>query len=249
MPESPNHITLETDSDKIAWLTFDQPDSKVNLLDSATLGFLEQRISELESRIATGQPVAVVIRSGKPGTFIAGADVTEFASITDAAEARAKSAEGQRILRRLSRLTVPTIAAIDGVCMGGGTELVLACDWRVATDASATKIGLPEVKLGIIPAWGGCVRLPRLVGVQRALKIILTGSAASAARAKRWGLVDRVMSAEDFEDHVRAFAIEAMRKRVERAPRRQSFRDRLLEGTGPGRSMLFNGARKQALKT
>ncbi len=249
MPESPSPITLETDSDKIAWLTFDQPDSNVNLLVSATMEVLEQKISELESRIATGQPVAVVFRSGKPGTFIAGADVTEFAAVSDAAEARAKSAEGQRILQRLSRLTVPTIAAIDGACMGGGTELALACDWRVASDSPATKIGLPEVKLGIIPAWGGSVRLPRLVGVQRALKIILTGSAAPAARAARWGLIDRVVSAQDFEDQIREFAIDAVRKRVERAPRRQSFRDRLLEGTGPGRSMLFSAARKQALAT
>jgi len=249
MPETPNPIALDIDSDKVAWLTLDQPDSKVNLLSSATMAFLDRRISELESRIATGQPVAVVIRSGKPGSFIAGLDVREFAKITDVDEARATSARGQRTFRRLGRLTVPTIAAIDGTCLGGGTELALACDWRLATDRGSTKIGLPEVKLGIIPGWGGCVRLPRLIGIQRALRTILTGSTVPAERAARWGLVDRVYGVDGFEDHIRAFAIDAIRGRVERPARRISFRDRLLEGTGPGRRMLFAAARKEAEKT
>lgn len=249
MSDNPNPIDIDIDSDKIAWLTFDLPDSKVNLLGSATMGFLDQRISELESRIATGQPVAVVFRSGKRGTFIAGADVREFAAMADSADAQAKSSEGQRIFRRLERLTVPTIAAIDGTCMGGGAELALACDWRLATDRASTKIGLPEVRLGIIPAWGGCVRLPRLIGIQRALKMILTGSSTPADRAARWGLVDRVFAVDDFEAAVRAFVIEVVRGKVERTPRPMSLRDRFLERTGPGRRTLFGAARKQALKT
>jgi len=245
---SSNPIALDVDSDKIAWLTLDLADSKVNLLGSATMAFLDERLSELESRIATGQPVAVVIRSGKPGTFIAGADVREFARVGGPGEAKAKSAEGQRIFRRLDRLTVPTIAAIDGVCMGGGTELALACDWRVATDRASTKIGLPEVKLGIIPGWGGCVRLPRTIGIQRALKMILTGSSVPADRCARWGLIDRVFTVDHFQDGVGAFAIDVVRGRVERSPRPMSFKDKLLERTGPGRRTLFGAARKQALK-
>jgi 3-hydroxyacyl-CoA dehydrogenase/enoyl-CoA hydratase/3-hydroxybutyryl-CoA epimerase len=248
MAEGPNPIALDIDSDKIAWLTFDQPESKVNLLGSAAMGFLDQRLAELESRIATGQPVALVIRSGKPDSFIAGADVREFTSV-DAEGARAKSAEGQRIFKRLSRLTVPTIAAIDGRCMGGGTELALACDWRVASDSPSTKIGLPEVKLGIIPAWGGCVRLPRLVGIQRALRMILTGSGIPFDRAKRWGLVDQVVPADDLEKALGRFAMDAVRGLMKPTVRVTSFRDKLLEGTGIGRRLLFNGARKQALKT
>ena len=249
MVEGPNPIALDIDSDKIAWLTFDQADSKVNLLGSATMGFLDQRLSELESRIATGQPIAVVIRSGKPGTFIAGADVTEFADVADEEEARARSAEGQRIFQRLSRLTVPTIAAIDGLCMGGGTEMALACDWRVASDSPSTKIGLPEVKLGIIPGWGGCVRLPRLVGIQRALKMILTGSGIPATRAKRWGLVDHVVPADDLDSGLSRFAMDVVRGLATRPARSPSMRDRILEGTGFGRNLVFKGARKQALKT
>ncbi|MDH3732703.1 MAG: 3-hydroxyacyl-CoA dehydrogenase NAD-binding domain-containing protein [Gemmatimonadota bacterium] len=249
MTEGPNPIALDIDSDKIAWLTLDQSDSRVNLLGSATMGFLDQRFSELESRIATGQPVAIVIRSGKPGTFIVGADVREFGEVSSAAEARARSHEGQRIFQRLSRLTVPTIAAIDGSCMGGGTELALACDWRIASDRSSTKIGLPEVKLGIIPAWGGCVRLPRLIGIQRALRMILRGDGSAASKAKRWGLADRVFPADGFEEHLRKFVVDIVLGQVERSPRAQSFRDRLLEGTGPGRTLLFNRARKEAVKT
>lgn len=250
MSETPAPITLDIDSDKIAWLTFDLPGSKVNLLGSETMRLLDRRVSELESRIATGQPVAVVIWSGKPKTFIAGADVREFAGVDSAAEAKAKSAEGQRVFRRLSRLTVPVIAAIDGACLGGGTELALACDWRLATDRAAAKIGLPEVKLGIIPAWGGCVRLPRLIGVQRALEMILGGSAVSAARAKRWGLVDRVFPVEGFQKAVRLFAIDVVRgqEKRENESRSVSFRDRLLEDTGIGRKILFGTARKRTEK-
>ncbi len=245
MSDTPAPITLDIDSDKIAWLTFDVADSKLNLLGSETMRVLDRRVSELESRIATGQPVAVVLWSGKPGTWIAGADVREFSDIDDADGARVKSAEGQRTFRRLGRLTVPVIAAIDGVCLGGGTEMALACDWRLATDRSSTKIGLPEVKLGIIPAWGGCVRLPRVIGVQRALDMILGGSSVSAARAQRWGLVDRVFPVEGFQSAVRTFAIDVVRGQEKRRPRSVSLKDRLLERTGPGRKILFAAARKQ----
>jgi len=250
MSETPARITLDIDSDKIAWLIFDLPGSKVNLLGSETMRLLDRRVSELESRIATGQPVAVVLWSGKPKTFIAGADVREFAGVDSAAEAKAKSAEGQRVFRRLSRLTVPVIAAIDGVCLGGGTEAALACDWRLATNRAATKIGLPEVKLGIIPAWGGCVRLPRLIGVQRALEMILGGSAVSAARAQRWGLVDRVFPVEGFQKAVRLFAIDVVRgqEKRENESRSASLTDRLLEDTGLGRKILFVTARKRTLR-
>ncbi len=249
MSEMPPPITLEIDSDKIAWLTFDLADARVNLLNSEVMALLDRRVSELESRIATGHPVAIVIASGKPGTFIAGADVTEIETIEDSEDGRRKSTEGQRIFRRLERLTVPTIAAIDGVCLGGGTELALACDWRVGSDGPATRIGLPEIRLGIIPGFGGSVRLPRLVGIQRALKMILTGKSLPADRALEAGLLDRVFRADSFRDEVGAFAMQTVLGRAERRERRVALRDRMLEGTGPGRRLLFSGARKQALAT
>ena len=246
MSETPSPITLEIDSDKIAWLTFDLPDSKVNLLGADVMELLDRRISELESRIATGHPVAVIVWSGKEGTFIAGADVGEIEGIESAEDGRRKSALGQRIFRRLERLTVPTIAAIDGTCLGGGTELALACRWRVASDRSGTEIGLPEVRLGILPGWGGTVRLPRRVGIQRALRIILGGKPVDASRALRYGLVDRVFRSESFRDEVKDFAMQTVLRQVEREERELSLRDRLLENTGPGRRILFAQARKRA---
>ena len=248
MLEIPPPITLEIDSEKIAWLTFNLPDSKVNLLSSDVMELLNRRLSELESRIATGNPIAVVVRSGKSGSFIAGAVLQEIAAISDPEVGRAKSAEGQRIFRRLDRLTVPTIAAINGTCLGGGTELALCCKWRVGSDGPQTKIGLPEVRLGFIPGFGGSVRLPRLIGIRRALNMILTGKAISSTQAHRWGLLDRVFRADSFEVEVRAFAMRVVRREETQAPRTLTFRDRLLEDTSLGRRTIFKGARKQVLK-
>jgi 3-hydroxyacyl-CoA dehydrogenase/enoyl-CoA hydratase/3-hydroxybutyryl-CoA epimerase len=248
MGERAEAISLSVDTDKIAWLTFDQPDAKVNLLTTEVMAELDHRLSELESRIATGQPLAVVVRSGKPGTFIAGADVGEIAAIENAADGETKSREGQRIFRRLERLTIPTIAAIDGLCLGGGTELALACEYRVASDRGTTRIGQPEVRLGIIPGFGGSVRLPRLLGIQRALKMILGGSASSADRALRSGLVDRVLRHDRFEDATRQFVREVLFEKVTRRERKLSLWNRFLEHTAPGRRILFTTARKQAAK-
>ena len=209
---------------------------------------LNRRLSELESRIATGNPIAVVVRSGKSGSFIAGAVLQEIGAISDPEVGRSKSAKGQRILRRLDRLTVPTIAAINGTCLGGGTELALCCKWRVGSDRPQTKIGLPEVRLGFIPGFGGSVRLPRLIGIRRALNMILTGKAISSKQALGWGLLDRVFRADSFEVEVRAFVMRVVRREETRAPRRLAFRDRLLEDTRLGRRTIFKGARKQVLK-
>lgn len=246
MGERAEAISLSVDTDKIAWLTFDQPEATVNLLGAEVMAELDHRLSELESRIATGQPLALVVRSGKPGTFIAGADIGEIAGIDDAADGETKSREGQRIFRRLERLTVPTIAAIDGLCLGGGTELALACQYRVASDSGSTRIGLPEVRLGIIPGFGGSVRLPRLIGIQRALKMILGGSALSPDRALRSGLVDRVLRHERFEESTREFVGEVLCGNFTRRERKLSLWNRFLEQTGPGRRILFATARKQA---
>ena len=248
MVETPAPLRLEIDSNKIAWLVFDTPDSRVNLLDSRLMRCLDQRLAELESRIATGYPVAVILWSGKPGTFIAGADVNEIALIEDEVDGRLKSAAGQRIFRRLERLGVPKIAAIDGACLGGGLELALACDWRVASDSRKTTLGLPEVRLGLIPGFGGSVRLPRLIGIQRALSMILTGRSVSARTAHRYGLVDQVFPREGFRAYVATVALDAVLGRVERLQPGLSTRDRFLEGTALGRRFLFGNARKRVLK-
>jgi len=243
--ESTSGLAFDIDRDHVGWLTFDRPDSSANVLTPALMKELDALLSQLESRIANGQILALVVHSAKEGAFIAGADVQAIADLSTAAEARAASAEGQRVFRRIERLRVPTIAAIDGACMGGGTELVLHCDYRVASDRSATAIGLPEVKLGILPGFGGTVKLPALVGMQNALGIILSGKPVRPSRALRLGLVDRVLSTARFTTEVRQFVGDVVGGRVEKSAPSLGFGERLLERTGPGRRIMFGAARKK----
>jgi 3-hydroxyacyl-CoA dehydrogenase/enoyl-CoA hydratase/3-hydroxybutyryl-CoA epimerase len=238
-------LRLEIGTDRIGRLVFDRPDSPVNLLTSEVLHRFESLVAELESRIANGQLTALVIESAKPDSFIAGADVGEIGSVTTAEQARAASSEGQRIFRRLERLRVPTIACIDGTCLGGGTELSLHCTHRIASDSGATKIGLPEVRLGIIPGFGGCVKLPKVVGLQRALDMILSGKSIPAARAARIGLVDRIIPDHALERGMKEFVSDVVAGRVPQARPKLSTRDRLIEGNPLGRKVLFSLAGKR----
>src|SRR5690625_4291893 len=120
-------LALEIDGDGVAWLVFDRPDSRVNLLSEQVMMRLDALLSEVEEHVRTGRAKALIIRSGKDGSFIAGADVSEIAGITDPMEAAEKAARGQSVFRRLERLPIPSVAMIDGTCLGGGTELALAC--------------------------------------------------------------------------------------------------------------------------
>ena len=240
----PGGMTFDVDRSHVGWLTIDQEGS-LNILSSEVLRSFDRLLAQLESRIANGQIHALGIRSGKPGTFIAGADVNEFIQLESAAEARAASAEGQRIFRRLQRLRVPSVAVIDGACLGGGTELVLHCDYRLATDRAATKIGLPEVRLGIIPGFGGTVRLPAVVGLQEALGIILSGKPVTARKAHRIGLVDRLVSPARLDRELDDFMTLVLSNRVPDLSRKVSLGTRLLEGTAIGRKILFAMARKR----
>jgi 3-hydroxyacyl-CoA dehydrogenase/enoyl-CoA hydratase/3-hydroxybutyryl-CoA epimerase len=244
--ESTSGLGFEVDRDHVGWLTFDRPDSSVNTLTPLLMQELDALLSQLESRIANGQIFALVVRSGKEGSFVAGADVEAIAALSSAADARAASAEGQRIFRRIERLRVPTIAAVDGACMGGGTELILHCNYRVASDRTSTSIGLPEVRLGILPGFGGTVKLPPLVGMQNALEIILSGKPVRPSRARQIGLVDEVVPAARFRKAVSEFAAGVIGDRVERAAPTLGLGQRLLEGTGPGRRIMFGAARKRA---
>jgi 3-hydroxyacyl-CoA dehydrogenase/enoyl-CoA hydratase/3-hydroxybutyryl-CoA epimerase len=237
-------MTFEVDRSHVGWLTFDQGDAP-NVLSNEVLRAFDRLLAQLESRIANGQIHALGIRSGKPGTFIAGADVREFADLESASAARAASAEGQRIFRRLQRLRVPTVAVIDGTCLGGGTELALHCTYRIATDRPSTRIGLPEVRLGIIPGFGGTVRLPAVVGLQEALRIILAGKSVGAGKAARIGLVDRVVAPARLERELDDFMTLVLSKRVPEQERSRSLTTRLLEGTAIGRKILFTMARRR----
>ncbi len=241
-------LTLEVSSDGVAWLVFDRPDAKVNLLTSAVMSRLDALLGEIEEGAAAGRIRTVVVRSGKPATFIAGADVGEIAGVVDPEQGEMASREGQRIFRRMEQLHAPTVAAIDGICLGGGTELVLACAHRIAADRRETRIGLPEVRLGILPGFGGSVRLPRLIGFQEALGLILTGSAVNARKALRIGLVDEIVHPAILYERARSLALEAAAGGARRKRPTLGVGARLLNRTPPGRSLVLSQAKKRVLK-
>jgi 3-hydroxyacyl-CoA dehydrogenase / enoyl-CoA hydratase / 3-hydroxybutyryl-CoA epimerase len=240
-------LTLDVEGDGVAWLVFDKPDARVNILSGAVLARLDELLGEIEAGARAGRIRAVVVRSGKDGRFTAGADVNEIASVTDASEAAAGAAQGQSVFRRLDLLPVPTVAAVDGTCLGGGTELILACDARIASDRPETKIGLPEIRLGIIPGFGGTTRLPRIIGLSDALGMILTGKTVSARKAQRTGLVSERIHPAVLYDRARALALEL----ANGAPlprRRRSLLKRALDRTPIGRRLVLRQARKQVLR-
>ena len=235
---------LDVAADGLGILTFDLPDEKVNKLSREVFG----ELAEILVRLSQDPRVrSLLVRSGKTDVFIAGADLKEFTKIGPD-EISAASARGQALFEQLARLPFPTVAAINGACLGGGTEFALACDYRVMSDAFTSRIGLPEVRLGIFPAWGGCVRLPRLIGLTAALDLILTGNQLDARRAKRVGLVDEAVPRAMFEDFARRFARSksGTGKRAARRARRPPLVS-ALEATPVGRRIIFEKARKKVL--
>jgi 3-hydroxyacyl-CoA dehydrogenase/enoyl-CoA hydratase/3-hydroxybutyryl-CoA epimerase len=190
------------DGSGVVRIVFDARDEKVNTLTEAVM----LSFRDLVDRLAEDRDVlGVVIHSGKSGNFIAGADVGEIQALTDPRQAADKARMGQEVFNRLEALPVPVVAAIHGSCLGGGTELALACTYRIASDDPATRIGLPEVRLGIVPGFGGTQRLPRLVGLRAALDLILTGRELRASKALRIGLVDAVVPPENLIDIARSW--------------------------------------------
>ena len=176
--------------DGIACLEFDLPGSKVNTLGAAVMTEFERL---LESLAADPRVRAIVLVSRKHDVFIAGADIDEIQALETEAQAAEASRFGQRVFARLEALGKPVVAAVHGACLGGGCEMVLACHWRILSDDPATRIGLPEVQLGILPGFGGTQRLPRVVGLQAALDMILTGKTLDARRALKSGLADEIV--------------------------------------------------------
>jgi 3-hydroxyacyl-CoA dehydrogenase / enoyl-CoA hydratase / 3-hydroxybutyryl-CoA epimerase len=250
MAESASHTSpsLRVDDQGVAWVTFDDPVRKHNVLDEPVMRRLAELLDELARGAATGQVRVVVFESAKPDSFIAGADVDAIAAIEDPAEGEAKSLLGQAIYLDLERLKVPTVAAIHGVCLGGGLELTLACRFRVCSDAPATRLGLPEVQLGLLPGWGGTTRLPRLLGLQAALGLLLQGEPVRASRARRLGLVSEVFPAELFRDEVRKFALEVPSLPDGASRPDRGLGKRLLEDSVPGRRIVLATAKRQVLK-
>ena len=193
MPYS--HLTFDV-ADRIATITVNRPD-KLNALNDALMGELGAAITEARER----RDVAGVLLTGAGRAFVAGADISELAGQT-AVEGKARAERGQRTFRLFETSPKPTIAAVNGFALGGGCELAMACHIRIASEKA--KFGQPEVKLGIVPGYGGSQRLPRLVGKGRALELLLTGDMIDAAEALRIGLVNRIVGAEELIATARA---------------------------------------------
>ena len=242
---------LDIDSRGVGVVTFCDPDRGQNVLTLEVMEVLESAVQEAEEAAASGVLRALLFRSAKPGSFIAGADVKAIAAVEDGREGIEAARLGQALFERIASLSVPTVAAIHGTCLGGGTELALSCDYRVAADDERTRIGLPEVQLGILPAWGGTTRLPRMVGLSAALGVILTGKALRVSKARRIGLVHRVLPRQQFDER----SLEMARALASgeglppgRKGRRRGLATRLLDGTAPGRALVLRGARGRVLK-
>ena len=240
---SSSTVRLDVDGGR-AEVVFDNPGGKAVVLTTAVMTRLDELLGEIERRASSGEIRSVIFRSAKDGMFVAGVNVDEIAGVTDPNEAREKARLGQLLFRRVDKLPVPTIAAIDGTCLGGGTELALACTWRIASDRPETKIGLPEVRLGIIPGFGGTTRLPRLVGLPSALDMILTGKTLDARRAQKIGLIDERMHPAVLLPRARELAAEAATGR--RPKRELSLQNRLM--AGPARSLVLKKARDGVMK-
>ena len=199
------HWKLDTDADNLTWLRFDKAGSATNTLSGGVIA----ELSTILDALAAAPPRGLIICSAKASGFIAGADVDEFATIQSAADGLAIVRRGWDVLNKLASLPFPTLALVRGFCMGGGLELALACRYRVAVDDPKTRMALPEVMLGIMPAWGGVKRLPRLVGPAAALDMLMTGKGIDAKRARKMGLVDASVPPRIMENTARMMLMEA----------------------------------------
>jgi 3-hydroxyacyl-CoA dehydrogenase/enoyl-CoA hydratase/3-hydroxybutyryl-CoA epimerase len=238
------NIVVKKDDDGSLVLILDVAGRSHNVFTRQVLTDLD---AALERVSVFGAPV-LVVRSGKKTGFLAGADLNEFLAVKDAEGAKALSALGQAVFNKLASLRMPTVAAIAGPCVGGGLELALACDYRLVYDKPSTQLALPEVRLGLLPGWGGTQRLPRVVGLERGLAMILTGKSLGAREAFRWGLADAIAASEEQLrrefDHLVGRAIQFGKQPRSKLPLR-TWRQRFLESNGFGRSIVFRVAERR----
>lgn len=232
------HLTVR--SDKTGIITIDVPNEKMNTLKSAFASQIRDILQQVKQQQLTG----LVIISGKPDSFIAGADINMIDACKNATDAQMLARQGQQLMAEISALSIPVVAAIHGACLGGGLELALACDYRICTSDEKTRLGLPEVQLGLLPGAGGTQRLPRLVGVTQALDLILNGKTLRAKQAQRIGLVDEVVPASILQQT----AIDFLRRK-KRSAQPLSLQERVLRSP-PGMSLIFRLAeRRVRIKT
>lgn len=232
-------FTLDVRDDGIAILTMDVPGESMNTLK---VEFAEQIDTVLQQINADSSIKGVVVVSGKDNSFVAGADISMLAACESAEDATAIAKGGQDMFQRIEDMPVTFVAAIHGPALGGGLELALACHYRVCSDDAKTQVGLPEVQLGLLPGSGGTQRLPRLISVQQAMKMMLTGASVRAKQAKKYGIVDDMVPRSILLD----VAIEMAKKpKPNRKGPKLDTMGKFLEKTSVGRNLMFNQARKQ----
>ncbi|MFQ3219042.1 MAG: 3-hydroxyacyl-CoA dehydrogenase/enoyl-CoA hydratase/3-hydroxybutyryl-CoA epimerase [Paraglaciecola sp.] len=236
---APGAFTLTTREDGIAILTMDVPGETMNTL-KVEFG---QQVNDMLDKIQGDSSIkGVVIISGKENSFVAGADISMLAACASAEDAQNMAQAGQKVFQRIEDMAIPFVAAIHGPALGGGLELALACHARVCSDDSKTQLGLPEVQLGLLPGSGGTQRLPRLISVQQAMKMMLTGAPVRAKQAKKYGIVDDMVPRSILLE----VAIEMAKKsKPTRHPVKLDLLGKALERTPFGRKILFKQARKQ----
>jgi 3-hydroxyacyl-CoA dehydrogenase/enoyl-CoA hydratase/3-hydroxybutyryl-CoA epimerase len=227
---------LEREAEGIAWAILDTANSTTNTLGADVMAELVLILDECDKN----PPKGLIFKSAKEAGFIAGANIEEFTTADTPAKARVLIRRGWEAYNRLAAVKYPTLALVRGHCMGGGTELALACRYRIAVDEPGTKFALPEVMLGIVPGWGGMLRLPQLIGPAAAMDMMLTGKNIDAKRAKRMGLADECVPPRVMENAARMLVLSG------NPPRELPFMQKLLNG--PLKFVVANGAKKQVAK-
>ncbi|MBE3667089.1 multifunctional fatty acid oxidation complex subunit alpha [Vibrio navarrensis] len=231
-------FSLKIDEQNIAWLAIDVPNEKMNTLQAAFADEMTEIFAQLKDSSGVK---GLIVHSLKPDNFVAGADVRMLEACKSVAEAESLASQGQTLFQQLSDLPYPVVAAIHGPCLGGGLELALACDYRVCTDADATRLGLPEVQLGLLPGSGGTQRLPRLIGLLPSLDLILTGKQLRAQKAKKLGVVDACVPATILLDVAKQFIDKGKRSTKQKV----TTKEKILSGSSLGRKFVFGQAAKK----
>ena len=238
---------LKVDSDGIGVLEYDLPDTEVNILTTASMEELKKVLQEIQARRDIH---VLLICSAKKKIFIAGADIKEINGIASEEDAFRKAEQGKEVLYDLENLPMPTITVINGACLGGGYELALCTDYRVASFSSNVKIGLPEVNLGILPGFGGSIRMPRLLGLLKSLPLILAGKIVSAEEALKHGMVDFLFPEMSLLEEAKQLAKRALKEKKGRIRKKRkcNLMTWFLEKTPMGKALVFYQAKKDVLK-
>jgi 3-hydroxyacyl-CoA dehydrogenase/enoyl-CoA hydratase/3-hydroxybutyryl-CoA epimerase len=241
------NIVFSISKEGVAEISFDVLNEKVNVLSSKVMMELDGLLDEISKN---GNIKTLVFKSAKKDVFIAGADIREIALINTEKEALEKSSRGQDIMNKIENLPFPTIAVINGACLGGGLELALSCSYRIVTDNKKVQIGLPETTLGLIPGFGGTVRLPRLAGLSRGLELIMTGKSVDGMKAYKYKIADAIFPEAFINEKTVEFIrqIHDDKPKLLKRKKKRTLVEFLLEGNPLGRNIVFNAAKKNLMK-